>query len=244
MRLDRLIRDGFRPAGVVIEIVPALLPPHDNDNDPLPVHDHCWDDLPTAAGMRASGNAVYREWVDARLMPWFAHRHTIMNRYLPVWQSGAMRQDHWWKGLDDWGWLPVRAEGSNPEAIQFTARYFQPYLQRAEVAPQHDRAIRHVLSICKREQLPVAILLMPESPTFRSWYSPEARAYWDAFLKQLCEEYHVRLIDARDWLPSENSFVDSHHLVPTGARAFTRRLSREAIPLLLRGDRSDLALAE
>lgn len=244
MRLDRLIRDGFRPAGVVIEIVPALLPLQENADDPLPPRDHCWNDLPTAAGVRTSGDAVYGEWMNARLMPWFAHRHTIMNHYLPVWQSGAMRQDHWWKGLDSWGWLPVRAEGSHPEAVQFTKKYFERRLQQAEVDPQHEKAIRHVLSICKREKLPVAILLMPEGPAFQSWYAPEARARWDTFLGGLCQEYRVPLVDARGWLPSEDSFVDSHHLVPDGARAFTHRLTRETIPMLLRDVNAEMARAD
>jgi hypothetical protein len=146
--------------------------------------------------------------------------------------------------LDPWGWVAVRAEASSPAGVQRTARDFQQTLQYAAVAPRQAKALRHALSLCRREKLPVAILLMPEGPAFRSWYAPETKAHWDTFLHNLCREYGVQLIDAREWLPSEDSFVDSHHLVPEGARAFTRRLTREVIQELLREAKAEMARAD
>ena len=69
---------------------------------------------------------------------------------------------------------------------------------------------------------------MPEGPTFRSFYSPDARAEIDRCLEQVCKDFHVPLVDARGWMP-ETAFFDSHHLLPPGAVTFTQRLEREVL---------------
>jgi hypothetical protein len=72
---------------------------------------------------------------------------------------------------------------------------------------------------------------------FRSLYSPATTDRLYRFLNQLHEEYRCGLVDARDWLP-DSAFTDGHHMLHSGAEAFSDRLLREAILPQLRARRS------
>src|SRR5262249_52544929 len=87
-------------------------------------------------------------------------------------------------------------------------------------------ALDDLLAFCRSEQIPAALILLPESTAFRSWYTPQAVQEIDGFLAELCDGYEVRLIDARPWIP-DDCFADGHHLLPTGAKRFTERLAAE-----------------
>ena len=100
------------------------------------------------------------------------------------------------------------------------------------LAERPARALADVLALCRREGIPVALLLMPEGPAFRAWYTPSMHAGLDAYLHDLSEQWGAPLIDARDWLGSD-AFFDAHHLLPRGAAAFTERFRREALGPLL-----------
>ena len=73
------------------------------------------------------------------------------------------------------------------------------------------------------------LVLMPEGPTFRGWYSPETWQAVQQWLAQLSQKYDAPLVNAREWIDDEDKFQDSHHLLASGARIFTERLAREAI---------------
>jgi hypothetical protein len=78
------------------------------------------------------------------------------------------------------------------------------------------------------------MVVMPEGPTYRSWYSPGS---WEAvqdLLTHLSREYDAPFINARDWIDDENDFMDSHHLLRSGRDKFKERLARETILPLLR----------
>ena len=55
----------------------------------------------------------------------------------------------------------------------------------------------------------------------------------DKHLQELCAEFDVPLIDARDWIEDAH-FTDSHHLLRRGAEIFSERLAREEIAKWLR----------
>ena len=80
----------------------------------------------------------------------------------------------------------------------------------------------------------MALVLMPEGPAFRSWYSPEALRDAKNWVEQLGRDNDAPVIDAREWLAKEEDFTDSVHLVWDGANRFTDRLGQEIIIPLLR----------
>jgi hypothetical protein len=243
MRLDHLIREGPRPDGIVIELVPTMLPREQFAPNMVPTYAHSWKDLPTVAALSSAGKDVVGEWCRARLVPWFAYRDNIMDSCLPRWRPRG-QSNTWWKALDKSGWMPLGATKKSDKALEVALRDHKPFLDNAQIAPCQDRALRHIMAACKRESIPAVLLLMPEGPVFRSRYPEKTRASWDGFLVALCKEFEVPLVDAREWIESEEYFLDSHHLLPEGARVFTERFAREVVPLVVRENNSHLAQAK
>jgi hypothetical protein len=86
--------------------------------------------------------------------------------------------------------------------------------------------MRDLVALCRREHVPVVLVLTPESAMFRGWYPPAARDGPRRLLAALQAAYGVPVIDGTDWLPDED-FTDGHHAAPAGAAAFTERLLAE-----------------
>jgi hypothetical protein len=244
MRLDHLIREGPRPDGIVIELVPTMLPREQfGPKTMVPSNAHSWKDLPTVAALSSSGKEIMAEWREARLMPWFGYRDNIMDSCLPRWRPKG-QSNTWWKALDRWGWMPLGAAKKSDKALEVAMTSHKPFLDNPQIAPCQDRALRHIMATCKRENIPAVLLLMPEGPVFRSWYPEGTRKSWDGFLKALCREFEVPLVDAREWIESEDYFHDSHHLLPEGARVFTERFAREVVPMVMRENNPQWAHAD
>jgi hypothetical protein len=83
-----------------------------------------------------------------------------------------------------------------------------------------------MLDVCRCERIPVVVYLMPEASDIREWYTAEGEAILDEYLRDISQEYGVRVIDARDWLP-DDAFADGHHLLPCGAAVFSTRFVHE-----------------
>ena len=96
------------------------------------------------------------------------------------------------------------------------------------------RAFDDLLALCRREDIPAAVVWMPESSEFRSWYPESARRLVADYCTDLSRQHGVRVIDARDWLRDED-FLDAHHALPPGAAAFTRRLGEQVLCPLVQG---------
>lgn len=95
-------------------------------------------------------------------------------------------------------------------------------------------AMHDALDLCRREGIPTALVLMPEGPLYRSWYTPDTHAKIQAFLQDLQQKHKVPLLDARDWIPEED-FNDSHHLLLHGAETFSDRMVHDfLLPILSR----------
>src|SRR5262249_44530192 len=126
-----------------------------------------------------------------------------------------------------------------PEAYQhgleYAHREYAGGLLHFGISPRSDQALRELLALCRRQQIGVVLVLMPEGSEFQSWYPSAALAEIDAYLVRLKREEQVPLVDARSWVP-DNCFADGHHLMPRGANLYTDRLSREAIRPLIQGE--------
>jgi hypothetical protein len=95
--------------------------------------------------------------------------------------------------------------------------------------------MRDLVERCRREQIPLVLVLMPESSDFRTWYSPEGLAEARRLLAELRDGCGVPVIDASAWVP-DDGFKDGHHLMEKGAEVFTTRLREELRPFLARGE--------
>jgi hypothetical protein len=167
-----------------------------------------------------------RDWLVGRLAPWYALRAQVQfsaqqkvapGTVLPV---ALPHDERGWRLPEDL--TPPKVAGYWGIACNLFTRSLHEF----QLARGPSRALRDLLEVCRRERIPVVLVVMPESTTFRSWYSPEGQAGPRRLLAKLRERYGVEVIDATEWMP-DGEFLDGHHLLPRGARAFTDRLGEE-----------------
>ena len=108
---------------------------------------------------------------------------------------------------------------------------YRPGLSRFRLGKKPSQALHELLDLCRSEKIPAALVIMPESSQFRSWYSDEAKTVLHGFLDELSQTYGVSVIDANCWI-ADDDFEDGHHTLYHGADVFTNRLQAE-LPRLL-----------
>jgi hypothetical protein len=235
--LHRLLDDGIRPDWLVLECWP---PNWHQDGDlaefyRIPVSRLAWSDLRVLRRYHAQPARLYEEWCLARMAPWWSSRFAVMMQYARDWLPREPRRDDMWKHIDATGWLPY-LHSTDPEEVRRRTprmhKQYAPILDGFHVSAVADRAWHEILTLCRREGIRVALLYMPESLAFRSWYPPAVATEGDGYLVHLAREYDVPLIDTRTWCPYED-FADCIHLLPTAADRFTERLGCEVLPRLL-----------
>jgi hypothetical protein len=118
--------------------------------------------------------------------------------------------------------------------MQNASIVYQPRLAAFHLNELQCQAVRELLASCRKERVAVALVVMPEGPTFRSWYPLGAWESVQDWLTRISREYDAPLINAREWIANEDDFMDSHHLLLSGRGKFTERLGREYILPLLR----------
>jgi hypothetical protein len=239
--LRRLLDEGIRPDLVLIEVLPPLL----SGGPCEPPLEHHWL---KAERLRPHEVAVVRHygfpeaevgpvrWT-AGLVPAYGLRYAIMSRLAPSWVPPQYRLD-WSRGSDPNGWCPPQLQDLTEEqrraGVARTRGEYAEVLRHFRLGGPACSALDDLLALCRREGLPAALVLMPETTHFRSWYPPEAKAQLEAHLARLSAAHGVAVIDAREWV-EDRDFTDGHHLLPLGAALFTDRLGREALPPLLCG---------
>ncbi len=233
--LKSLLRQGIRPDGIVLEVLPALLAWEPGANPNVRPLAFTWQDLATLSQFADRPADIYRAWFEARLMPWFVYRFHVMNRYLPAWLPAQDRDDIGWKSIDHWGWAALPERFKRPGTIDGVRAQFQSAQQAFEVAATNARALRELIEVCQGHGIPTVLLLMPVGPQFQSWYTAQSQERLQAFLAQLHAEFDIAVVDARNWVEQEALFLDSHHLLPGGATVFSERFGQEVLPLLAAG---------
>jgi hypothetical protein len=233
--LKRLLADGVRPRWVVVECWPPFLCQEGRHAEEarIDISRLGWRDLALLGRYWRDPGRLWEDYDEARLVPWFSHRICLLSRFAPAWLPLGARQDGNWGTLDGWGWLPSK-EMPDPDGTarrrgrELNRQFFAPILEHWQVSAVSDRALRELLRLCRQKGIDVALLLMPETMEFRSWYPPGVPAALDDYVRRLGDTQGVAVIDARTWA-SEEDFNDTHHLKPQGAATFTARLGREAL---------------
>jgi hypothetical protein len=174
-----------------------------------------------------------RQWLEARFALWYAFRLEIQGE-LCNWAFGNPRQEY--PAVDEWGWrMMIEVPFSTHERarrVEKAREGYQAGLRRFRLGSQPCKALHELFALCRREQIPTAVVLMPESSEFRSWYSAEAKIAIRGLLEDLNRIYDVSVIDAEKWLADED-FEDGHHVLAHGAAVFTDRLRVEIARLLI-----------
>jgi hypothetical protein len=237
----RLRRDGVRPDVVLLEVTPTRLnancPVHELAAARHPSQRLTWGDLPLVERCEGPDRPQLREeWWMAQLVPVLGHREILL-RALAPWMV------NWWNrglpgaGMNAAGDLPVHGDWlelrRTPETLRLVWEQHGFFLAHFRLGGPSRAATRELLDECRTQHVPVALVLMPEGPAYRAWADPAIYAEVRAWVRRLQQEYDCGVIDARDWI-GEDGFWDSHHMVLSGALAFTDRLRREAVLPLLR----------
>ena len=233
--LERLLAEGIRPDLALIEILPPMLagqtPSFDLGQYPA---DRLWRrELPL---VERYTQAIFPEqqlesdWWRCWWTPIHSHRFAIMRSICPAFVPPEGR-GHLFAEFDDHGWNVMPAEVRTPQryqsALETARREYASLLADFKLGGASCQALSEILTICRREQIAAALVLMPEGDEFRSWYPRAADNEIDSFLADLGRQFSVPVIDGRLWVEDEN-FLDSHHLLAPGAEHFSRLLAQNA----------------
>jgi hypothetical protein len=247
--LNRLLHDGIRPDHVLVEVMPPYLAGPSSTwavaSLPLQRLWHC--DLSLVRALDPKHRDRTSRWrKQAWLWPCHAHRANLLSVLVPFLWSGSNPQglSH---QIDDSGWIkPSHGPFSDLARRDWTAKAFRAfagYWDDSQPGGPSCDALRRLLQRCRDEQIAVKLVLMPEGPIFRSWYSTDAWQAFEEFLEEIQSEFAVEVVNARNWI-EEEEFFDSHHLLPPGAERFSERLGREVLtPWLMAPKQSRLRLS-
>jgi hypothetical protein len=233
--LQRLLAEGIRPKLLLIEFLPYLISPEGSEHEakslqvgPL-LPSEC--DLLHRLGEEADEDLP--AWVDDAV-PIYSRRRLILYKLSPVLLGRDVRTTcrlQWWRQLNRCGWSPLERPGSRQEIEDAHMLSVEPLIARLQgLQPASDlpacRALEHLAHTAQAEKIPIAIVVMPESPRLRQAYAPDAWEGILAYLRDVGGRYRSPVINGRDWMAAED-FVDPDHLGPSGAQRFTERLGRE-----------------
>ncbi len=230
-----MLEHGIRPRLLLVEFLPPLFTePHSHliseENWVAPD----WMSMHQFVRMHPYFARPVRkisEWVEARLAPWYVHRFSLnswlVEQIYPPPERHPVPYYH-----DECGCrCPESVTPEVRAARWLTARDYIPTLNHFRLSKGPTQAMRDLLACCRREQVPVVLVLTPESATFRSWYRPNCLAAMRDLLAELRATYGVEVIDARQWL-DDDDFMDGHHLDTSGAEKFTTRMIAEVQRIL------------
>jgi hypothetical protein len=235
---NRLMNDGVVPDLVLVEVVPVMfteksgqeelteerLPPHRVRRCDLDVFERCFPELrPSirADWWQAFPNALYSQrlslvsWVAPDLLP-LGHR--AYDKLMP--------ED------DPIGPANMTADQQR-RALEHAKNEHSLALQSFQFGGNNCDYLRELLTNIRRRSVPVALVLMPEGPTYRSWYPAGAYDPLRHWVDELGREFDAPIIDYHEWA-EESDFFDSHHMTQAGAAKLTDRLGREHLLPLLR----------
>jgi hypothetical protein len=244
--LDQMLQAGIRPRLLLLEFVPAMLnEPHKGLVSEENWTQVVWMNLPGVLRLLPywkHGGHMVGTWLESRLVPWYALRIPLFRSAYTTLFPKTRKSFPLWECWHDW---PHDDQGFRIP-ISFTPEGFQRgwlgawgtfawtvyHLKMGEGSVQ---ALRDLLERCRQEKIPTALVFMPESSIFRSWYRPGGLDEARRLFLDLSREYGVLAIDAAEWI-ADTDFRDGHHVQAEGARLFTTRLIEHLRPLLDRGD--------
>lgn len=234
LSLHRLVSRGIRPDWVLVEFWPPIWAVSRSQNEfsiEIDLGRLDWTSVRLLARYVPQPRRLYRTWLSAQLFPLYARRYTLRRSLASSLHLVAAETDRRCRNLDGHGWwCPVQS--TEPAERDRLAKQFRPVyeprLQTFHIESGPDRALRELIALCRREKILATLVILPEGDAFRRLYPPSALRGVADYLATLQHETGVGVVDARTWV-GDDGFMDGHHLLPSGATVFTRRLGREVL---------------
>jgi hypothetical protein len=241
MYLHDLLAEGVRPRLVLVEFVPTHLMRSQRN---LQSEEHFtvppWIDFHSLYFLQryfTNRRRAWAEWLEARLSPWYGYRWWIHEHLQGLHSCPERDFDQSRRPIDPFGWRLLRdlPNTAGAHAVRWAIAYnmYGHTLKHFQLGAKPAQALLDLFDCCRRENIPVALVLPPVSQVFRDLFCPEGQAEIDNFVAYLKNRYNLDIIDATDWLVEED-FDDGHHAMLSGADKFTKRLIPEVQKLLAR----------
>jgi hypothetical protein len=241
MQLRRMLADGVRPDWLLLEVMPSYLS-HEGWYF-ITLHTAARD-FPVLY-RHVPWYHLYGDYLLHRLRTGVKYPGEVARRFAPDWAPAPLVRETDLLPLG--GCTFVKDDVSAADRARFTeiARgHLESRLRDFKVSPRADRAMRELLSLCRRERIRTVLVLTPEGSVVNGWYAPGAPAQVDGYCAALGREFDAPVLDARGWL-ADSDFYDYHHVLRRGAEAYTRRLGHDVLqPLVAAGDYSWAARLE
>lgn len=244
MHFRRLLADGIQPKWLLVEIWPPLWAENGFFRESCMVQgedDVHWRDLPLVCRYFLKERDVLWLALQKCFIPIRAYREpllafSVQSLLSPAKLHEFKRRIEETLPPDGGGWFLLPGEWTTPEAKRNAwlagERELKPLVQPVCIDPRSDTALRELLAECRRRDIKVALILLPEPSRTRSWYTTPANTLVRDYLIRLRNDYPVPVIDARTWV-SDDEFTDSCHMAPKGVPAFSERLGREVVQPLI-----------
>jgi hypothetical protein len=247
--LERMLRQGYRPAVVVVEVCPENLARNCAWLEGQALRQMTWRDL----GAHFPDVLAYSHkpmlLVGARVVPMYQFRLQIC-RYLEdlvtSWSGGqpdppvgvcvnsppppeATFTQVAPAVLD----LACLAAAADPIPPDLPARW-EPslelirWLNNYQVGGVMPQALERLLGRCRAHGIAVVLIGAPVSTVHRNAYTPQITAAYRSYLRALERSYGCHFYDYQDRVP-DGFFVDHHHVSPRGGEFFSRLLAREVL---------------
>jgi hypothetical protein len=237
--LDQLLRQGARPAVVVVEVSPETLA----DRNAW-MHLHVsrqlrWQDVP-GLWLDAWRTRNLPRLAAGRVVPLHAYRRELCASARAAWPAAwTLRWGNRRKQPK-----PERDDLPFVDTQKVTGRSDKPlppweqrliwlpmvrgWLKDYRLGGAALRALDRIVNRCQEEGIEVILVGVPVSTPHRQLYTPAIEAEFLACMNQLTERPGCRFLDWRDRFPDE-LFVDNHHLFREGALAFSRQFASEVL---------------
>ena len=230
LALRRLLDAGVRPNFLFLETIPVSLsrregaPMEERQLDPARLNR---DEATRIQGYYGQPYKLWGRWLVARLLPTLRHQ-TELRQVLALDVEAAGPTGNGGP-VDNYGWQAWEPVPPNlvERKTHATFNQYGKALRDGNLGKGPADALRDLLEMCRREGIPAAVIVPPESSVFRAAYVvPDSPL--DTCVRQLTDQRGVRLFDARWWV-EDPGFLDGHHLSRIGADQYTRRFRREAL---------------
>ncbi|QJW95357.1 hypothetical protein [Frigoriglobus tundricola] len=227
-QLSRLFDDGIQPAVVLVEFASI----HTRIDGPAEVQFELMGLRLSAGDVRrfapyTSDPTVFGRQLDAaRRNPWASRRPALMGDLLPDWRTADVRANNRvWESMDPYGRIFFRLEGTvDPtRRLREEGRKHASGLDAGEPGAVSDRALRDLAAACHARGIKLALFRAPESPEYRTMYTPAGRTSFDEYARTLARDFGAPVFPAPDM--DEADFADGFHLLPAGAAKYSRWLA-------------------
>lgn len=238
LSLHRLLALRIRPDWVLVEFWPPTWTTQRSlkeFSEQINIAALDWNSVRLLGQYVARPRRLSRDWLAAQWVPLYTNRDLLLHRLAPALALKRGEDDRRCRDLDRFGWWsPTLAvdRDEHQRLVERYRRFYTPRLRNLHVERTPDRALRSLLELCRREGIRASLVVLPEGSEFRTLYPPEALRDVATYLARIERECGVPVIDARRWV-GDDGFIDGHHLLPSGATVFTRRLADEILQPLL-----------